>query len=68
VPATELHTGLNDLVLQFGYAVQPREVLPADYSIGHTGVTSPVDIQVQAGDLGSIKVNGREAFAAGARV
>ena len=61
VPATELHTGLNDLVLQFGYTVQPREVLPADYSIGRTGVTSPVDIQVQAGDLGSIKVNGREA-------
>lgn len=60
VPASELHSGLNDLALQFGYLVQPSQTLPADYSIGHTGVTSPVDIEAQAGDLGSIKVNGRE--------
>ncbi|HEX7587966.1 MAG TPA: interleukin-like EMT inducer domain-containing protein [Anaerolineae bacterium] len=60
VPASELHAGLNDIVLQFGYIVQPRQVLLADYSIGQTKVTSSVDIEAQAGDLGSIKVNGRE--------
>lgn len=68
IPARLLHTGLNDAVLKFGYVVRPYDVMPADYAIGKTGVTSPVDIVVNAGDpaagpgqaLGSIKVNGRE--------
>jgi hypothetical protein len=68
IPASSLHSGLNDLVLKFGYVVRPYDVMPADYAIGKTGVTSPVDIVVNAGDpaagagqaLGSIKVSGRE--------
>ena len=61
IPAETLHSGLNDLVLQFGYAVRPRDVLPPDYAIGSTGASSPVDIEVKGGDIGSIKVAGREA-------
>ncbi len=57
IPARVLHAGLNDLVLKFGYVVRPRDVLPANFSIGSTSVSSPVDIVVNAG---SIKVNGRE--------
>ncbi len=61
IPAEILHSGLNDLVLQFGYAVRPRDVLPPNYAIGSTGVSSPVDIVAEGGALGSIKVSGREA-------
>ncbi|MGE5262556.1 MAG: interleukin-like EMT inducer domain-containing protein [Acidobacteriota bacterium] len=68
VPARVLHTGLNDLTLQFAYAARPRDVMPANFGIGATGATSPVDIVVNAGQpaadsveaLGSIRVNGRE--------
>ena len=68
LPARALRSGLNDLVLQFGYAVRPRDVLPANFAIGTTGVKSPMDIVVNSGAssvdsgqrLGSIKVNGRE--------
>jgi hypothetical protein len=61
IPAEMLHAGLNDLVLQFGYAVRPRDVLPPADAIGGTGVASPVDIEVKGGNIGSIKVAGREA-------
>lgn len=60
IPARTLRVGINDLVLRFGYAVRPRDVLPANYAIGATGVTSPVDIVVNSGAFGSVKVNGRE--------
>jgi len=60
IPARVLRPGLNDLVLQFGYAARPRDVLAASFAIGATGVNSPVDIAVNSGALGSIKVNGRE--------
>jgi len=61
IPARALHSGLNNLVLKFGYAARVRDIMPANFSIGTTGATSPVDIAVKSGDLGSIKVNGREA-------
>ncbi len=61
VPSRVLHSGINEIALQFAYLVRPRDVLPADYAIAKTGVSSPVDIVVNAADLGSIKVNGREA-------
>ncbi|HEX7593989.1 MAG TPA: interleukin-like EMT inducer domain-containing protein, partial [Anaerolineae bacterium] len=61
IPAEILRSGLNDLVLKFGYAVRPRDVLPPNYAIGSTGVQSPVDVVAEGGALGSIKVNGREA-------
>ncbi len=61
IPARVLHAGLNDVTLKFAYLVRPRDVLPANFAIGATGATSPVDLVVNSGDLGSIKVNGREA-------
>jgi hypothetical protein len=60
IPARALRYGLNDLVLKFGNVTKPRDVLPANYAIGGTGVVSPVDIVVSSGTHGSIKVNGRE--------
>ncbi len=61
VPAQVLHSGINEITLGFAYFVRPRDVLPVNSVIGKTGVTSPVDIAVNAANLGSIKVNGREA-------
>jgi interleukin-like EMT inducer protein len=61
VPARALHQGVNDIVLRFTYAARAREVLPANFEIGSTGTSSPVDIVVNSYDLGSIVVNGREA-------
>lgn len=53
--------GLNELVFDFGYVARPRDVLPADFEIGATGVTSPVDIAVTSTpEFGSIKVNDKE--------
>ncbi len=60
IPARALRPGLNDLILQFGYAARPRDVLPVNFAVGATGVNSPVDVAVSSGALGSIKVNGRE--------
>ncbi len=60
IPARALHAGVNNLVLKFGYTVRPRDVLPANFAIGATGVTSPVEIVVNAVEIGSIKVNGKQ--------
>lgn len=60
IPAHALRIGVNDLVLRFGYAVRPRDVLPANFAIGTTGVSSPVNIVVSSGTLGSIQVDGHE--------
>jgi hypothetical protein len=60
IPARALRAGLNDLVLNFGYAVRPREVLPPNFAIGNTGAISPVEIVVSAGEQASIKINARE--------
>jgi hypothetical protein len=60
IPARVLRPGLNELALKFGYAVRPRDVLPANFAVGNTGVKSPADIIANASDWGSIKVNGRE--------
>ena len=60
IPARALRSGVNDLVLKFGYAVRPREVLPPNFAIGKTGVNSPVEIVVSSVEVASIKVNGRE--------
>ncbi len=61
IPASALHSGINDLVLRFGYAVRPHDVLPPSPLIGKTEIPSPADIAINSGTLGSIKVNGREA-------
>jgi hypothetical protein len=60
IPARVLHSGLNDLILKFDYAVRPHDVLPVNFAIGKTGTNSPVDIAVTSGDSVSIKVNGQE--------
>lgn len=61
VPASALKSGLNEVVLDFGYVISPRDALPAHFEIGGTGVTSPVDIAVTSTpEFGSIKVNDRE--------
>ncbi len=61
IPARALHSGVNDIVLRFAYAARARDVLPANFAIGSTGASSPVDIIVNSADLGSVKVNGLEA-------
>lgn len=47
-PAGWAREGLNVLTLRFAYARRPRDVLPADLSIGRTGTRAPVDIEVDA--------------------
>lgn len=61
IPERAFHTGLNNVVLRFAYAVRARDVLPTNFVIGKTGVSSPTDVIVNSADFGSIKVNGREA-------
>lgn len=58
LPSGALRSGLNEIELDFGYVVRPRDVLPSNFGIGGTGVTSPVDIAVTSTpEFGSIKVN-----------
>ena len=61
LPASALKKGLNQVDLNFGHVVRPREVLPANFEIGGTGVKSPVDISVTStSEFGSIKINDKE--------
>lgn len=61
LPHEDIRAGINSLVFAFKYVVRPRDVLPAHFDIGTTGVTSPVDIAVTStADFGSIKVNDKE--------
>ncbi len=60
IPARALRVGINDLVLRFAYAARPRDVLPPNFAIGATGVTSPVEIIARSAEVASIQVNGRE--------
>jgi hypothetical protein len=66
LPAEYLKVGLNEVFLQFAYAASPGDVLPGQFGIGSTGVTSPVEITVNsagqnAGDFAYITVNGNDA-------
>jgi hypothetical protein len=61
LPQNLVRSGLNELAFDFSHVVRPRDVLPANFSIGETGVTSPVDIAVTSTpEFGSIKINDRE--------
>ncbi len=61
LPSSAVRAGLNEVELNFDYVVRPRDVLPTQYQIGGTGVSSPVDIAVASTpEFGSIKVNDRE--------
>ena len=66
LPAAILKEGLNEVVLEFAYAASPRDVLPGNFAIGSTGVTSPLEISVNsaglpAGDFAYITVEGEDA-------
>ncbi|MGB9300577.1 MAG: interleukin-like EMT inducer domain-containing protein [Anaerolineae bacterium] len=66
LPAEYLKAGLNEVLLEFTYTASPRDVLPGQFGIGNTGVTSPVEITVNsaglnAGDFAYITVNGDDA-------
>ena len=66
MPAAYLKEGLNEILLEFAYAVSPRETLPGQFAIGNTGVTSPVEITVNsagldAGDFAYITVSDEDA-------
>ncbi|MFQ6014949.1 MAG: interleukin-like EMT inducer domain-containing protein [Anaerolineae bacterium] len=66
IPATYLRSGLNEIAFHFAYLASPHEVLPGDFSIGQTGLRSPVDITVNsagltAGNFAYITVDGKEA-------
>jgi hypothetical protein len=61
LPAGALQTGLNEVVLDSAYVARPRDVMPAHFEIGGTGVKSPVDIAVTStAQFGSIKINDKE--------
>jgi hypothetical protein len=61
LPRDAVQVGLNEIVLDFAYVARPRDVMPANFGIGATGVTSPADIAVTSTpEFGSIKVNDRE--------
>jgi hypothetical protein len=63
LPAAYLQNGLNRLKLHFAHTAQPRQVLPANRAIGTTGVSTPVDLEVNSGaDFAFITVGfGEEA-------
>ena len=66
VPAGYLRPGLNEFVLQFGYAISPRQALPADFTIGASSVRSPVEITVQSGSgFAAFKIGDAEVPPAG---
>jgi hypothetical protein len=61
IPQEMIRAGLNELTFQPKYLVRPRDVLPAHFDIGTTGVESPVDILLQStSQFGSIKINRKE--------
>lgn len=61
LPASALHSGINEVVLDSAYVVRPRDVLPANFEIGGTGVKSPVDIVVTStSEFGSLKIGDKE--------
>ncbi len=66
LPGQYLKAGLNEVLLEFAYAASPHDVLPGNFTIGNTGVTSPVEITVnsaglRAGDFAYITVEAQDA-------
>jgi len=49
LPETLLANGLNRLTLHPAHTAQPRQVLPANRAIGTTGLTTPVDLELNSG-------------------
>ncbi len=68
IPPAVLKPGINEVCLSFAYLASPREVFPAELSIGGTGVKTPLDIEVNsagalAGSFAYITVDGQDASA-----
>lgn len=62
IPERFLHPGLNELKLDFAYLASPQEVFPGNFAVGETGVTSPVEIDVNSSlDFAYITVGGEDA-------
>ncbi len=68
LPEARLRHGLNRLTLHFAHTAQPRQVLPANRTVGQTGLDTPVDLEVNSGpDFAFITVGfGQEAADASA--
>jgi hypothetical protein len=68
LPEAYLQAGLNRLTLHFNQTAQPRQALPANMTIGQTGVETPLDVEVNSGkDFAFITVGfGEEAVDASA--
>jgi hypothetical protein len=49
LPEQALQQGLNRLTLHFSHLAQPHQVLPAQYTIGQTGISTPVDLELNSG-------------------
>ncbi len=49
LPERFLQKGLNRLTLHFAHTAQPRQVLPANKTIGASGVETPVDLEANSG-------------------
>ncbi len=49
VPARFLHSGLNELSVEFARLDRPAEVVPGNGAIGQTGVQAPTPIEVHSG-------------------
>ena len=62
VPANFLHPGLNQVALDFAYLASPHDVFPGNFAVGETGVTSPVEIDVNSSqEFAYITVGGEDA-------
>lgn len=62
VPEKFLHPGLNELRLDFAYLASPHDVFPGDFAVGETGLTSPVEIDVNSGqEFAYITAGGEDA-------
>jgi len=48
LPAEAVRRGLNRLGLRFARLERPRDVLPGETAIGTTGLTTPMDIEIDA--------------------
>jgi len=62
VPASFLHPGLNQVALDFAYLASPHDIFPGNFAVGETGVTSPVEIDVNSSlEFAYITVGGMDA-------
>jgi len=49
LPPEMLQNGLNNLTLQFAHTASPRDVIPTPLLIGETGLTTPIDLELNSG-------------------